>query len=296
MEANFIAKCEELPIEKTSQQGVVHVKLSYIGNQNFSEFYKVNQDTFYELLKSKGEDLFQTMKDSEVIDLEFILDSARKVVLMLNERNEHGLIMHAKEHGRNWAKHNLDLIVKLEWIQNLRKLYWDFLFHFYKNVEINQLEFFELERQVNYNFDSYLKHFGSSYSMYKNEVLQSQREVIDDLSLPIIPLSDKFAILPLVGALDSLRAKKIQEHVLVKIYQLKIKQIIIDLSGVPYLDAAIVSHLFKMVNGVAIQGCVAVITGIRPEITNTMVQLGIALHEKVTTMGTLQQAIEECGK
>lgn len=72
------------------------------------------------------------MNGSEVIDLEYILDSARKVVLMLNERNEQGLIMHAKEHGRNWAKHNMDLLLKLEWIQHLRKLYWDCLFHFYK--------------------------------------------------------------------------------------------------------------------------------------------------------------------
>ncbi|TVY07792.1 ATP-binding protein [Paenibacillus cremeus] len=286
----------QLPIQYTIQQGVVHLKLSYVENHDFLQFYTNNQETFYELLKSKGQELFQIIQDSEGIDLKIILESARQVVQMLNERNEHGLIMHAKEHGRNWARMNLDLILKLEWIQNLRKLYWDFLFNYYKHVEQSQMEFFELERQVNFNLDSYLKHFASSYSMYKNEVLQSQRESIENLSVPVIPLSDKMAILPVVGTLDTLRAKKLQENVLIKIYQLKIKQLIIDLSGVSYIDMAIVSHLFKIINGVAIQGCKAVITGIRPEITNTVVELGIALHEKVVTMGTLQQAIEEFDK
>ena len=59
------------------------------------------------------------------------------------------------------------------------------------------------------------------------------------------------------------------------------------------MDTAVVGHLFKIVNGIGIQGCKATITGIRPEITNTMVELGIALDEKVETRGTLQQAIEE---
>jgi len=203
------------------------------------------------------------------------------------------LILHAKEHGENWARNNLDLLVKLEWIQVLRKIYWDFLFHFYKHVEQSRIEFFELEHQVNFNFDSYLKHFASSYSMYKNEVLQSQREVIEDLSVPVIPLSDHVAILPIVGTLDTFRSEQIQEHVLVRIYQLKIRTIIIDVSSVPYIDTAIVPQLFTIVNGIAIQGCKAVITGIRPEITNVMVELGISLQDKVETRGTLQQAFEE---
>jgi rsbT co-antagonist protein RsbR len=286
----------QLPIQKMSRQGVVRLNLNYIEDQSFAQFYTSNQDAFYELLRSKGEEIFKPIQDSEFADLEFILESARKVVLMLNEKNEHGLIMHAKDHGRNWARNNLDLILKLEWIQHLRKLYWGLLYNYYKNVELNQLEFFELERQVNFNLDTYLKHFAASYSTYKNEILQTQQEAIEDLSVPVIPLSDKIAILPIVGTLDTHRAKKIQDHVLSKVYELKIKQIIIDLSSVSYMDEAIVAHLFKLVNGVAIQGCKAIITGIRPQITHTMVELGIALHEKVLTMGTLQQAIEECEK
>lgn len=285
----------QFPIQNIRQIGVVSLKLQYVEQQDFAQYYLANRNEFMDLLKVQGKELFETIKET-AIDADYILESANNVVLLLNERNEHGLILHAKEHGRNWASNNLDLILKLEWIQVLRTLYWDFLFNYHSHVEQNQRQFFELERQVNYTLDSYLKHFASSYSEYKNEVLRSQREVIEDLSVPVIPLTDNIAILPVVGTLDTLRARKIQEHVLVQIYRLKLKKMIIDLSGVAYMDTAIVSHLFKIVNGIAIQGCKTIITGIRPEITNTMVELGIALNEKVETRGTLQQALEEYAK
>lgn len=283
----------QFPIHKTTNQPEgVPLNLKCINNQNFSQFYAVNQAAFFESLKQQGKEIFE-MIPSTSIDSGFILESANKIVLMLNERNEHGLIAHAKEHGRNWASHNLDLILKLEWIQMLRKTYWDFLLHHYANVELNRKQFFELERQFNDILDTYLKHFASSYSEYKNEVLQSQREVIEELFVPVIPLSDHMAMLPIAGTLDSSRAKKIQEHVLTRIYQLKLKQIIIDLSGVAHMDAAMMSYLLKIVNGTSIQGCKAIITGIRPEITNAMVELDIVLHDKLEMRGSLQQALEE---
>lgn len=286
----------QFPIHNNIRLGVVALQLNYVESHDFTQYFAENREKFHELLKSQGKDLFDSVKEAAGLEPEFILESAHKVVHLLNERNEHGLILHAKEHGRNWAKLNLDLILKLEWFQMLRKLYWDFLFNYYANVEQTQRDFFELERQVNFILDSYLKHFASSYSEYKNEILISQREVIEDLSVPVIPLSDKIAILPIIGTLDSLRAKRIQENVLVQIYQLKLTKIVIDLSGVAHMDADIVSYLFKIVNGIAIQGCKAIVTGVRPEITNAMLDLGIALHEKVETRGTLQQTLEEYAK
>ncbi|WP_274365289.1 ATP-binding protein [Paenibacillus thermotolerans] len=283
----------KFPLQQIDQPGVVTLNLMFTEQQEFSHYFTDNQDKFDEILKHRWKETFESVKDSSAGSMDFVLQSARQVVLLLNESNEHGLIIHAKEHGRNWAKNNLDLILKLEWIQTLRKLYWDFLYNYYSNIELEQKQFFEIERKVNSNLDTYLKHFSSSFSEYKNELLQAQREVIEELSVPVIPLSDHIAILPIVGTMDTLRAKKIQESVLEQIFRLKIKRIIIDLSAVAYMDTAIVSHLFKIVNGIGIQGCKAVITGIRPEITNTMVELGIALQDKVETRGTLQQAIEE---
>ncbi|WP_438449094.1 ATP-binding protein [Gorillibacterium sp. sgz5001074] len=285
----FIIK---FPIAQTRQIGVVKLNLSTREKQDFSQFFAENKQQFAEMLASQGKDLLDAVQAASSLSVEYILQSAQTIANMLIDGNEHAMIMHAKEHGRNWAKHELDLILKLEWIQMLRSLYWNFLYTYHTDNRMEQDEFFNLERSVNYNLDSYLNHFSSSFSEYKQELLQSQREVIQDLTVPVIPLSDAMAILPIVGTMDTLRAKKIQEDVLVKIYELKLKRLIIDLSGVAYMDTAVVSHLFKIVNGIAIQGCKAVITGIRPEITNTMVELGITLNDKAETMGTLKQAIE----
>jgi anti-anti-sigma factor len=278
---------------KPVELGVKSLKLTYTAEQDFGQFYNENREKFIESLIKHGQSIFDIIKEAPDVDEHFILNSAHRVVTLLNEENEHGLIVHAKEHGRNWARHNLELISKLEWIQMLRKVYWDFLYEFYSKKEADLNLFFTMERKVNFNLDTFLKHFSSSYTEYKNQLLQSQREVIEDLSVPVIQLSNDIAILPIIGTIDTLRAKKIQENVLYRIHQLKVKRIIIDLSAVAYMDTAVVTHLFKIVSGIAIQGCKAVMTGIRPEIANTMVELGIELHEKVETKATLQQAMEE---
>jgi anti-anti-sigma factor len=282
----------QFPTSELNKWGVIKLNLQYIEKQTFVEFFRHNQRFFSESLENHGEAIFNSLQNSK-IDKEAILHSANEIIHLLSDSNEHGLIIQAKEHGRNWAKSNLDLILKLEWFQTIRKVYWDFLYNYYRHEEIGKEELFELERSVNFNLDTYIKHFASSYTEYKNELIRSQREAIEDLSVPVIPLSDSMAILPIVGTIDTLRAKKIQEHVLVQVYQLKLEQIIIDLSGVAFMDTAVVGHLFKIVNGIGIQGCKAIITGIRPEITNAIVELGIQLNERVETRGTLQQAMEE---
>jgi anti-anti-sigma factor len=282
----------QFPTSEIKNKGVIKLNLQYIEKQSFVEFLFHNQRFFNEALETQGESLLTSLKNSKM-EREYVLRSANELINLLSEANEHGLIIQAKEHGRNWAKANLDLILKLEWFQTIRKVYWDFLYNYYRHEEITKEAWFELERSVNFNLDTYIKHFASSFTQYKNELIRSQREMIEELSVPVIPLSDTMAILPIVGTIDTLRAKKIQEHVLVQVYQLKLKQIIIDLSGVAFMDTAVVGHLFKIVNGISIQGCKAIITGIRPEITNAIVELGIQLNERVETLGTLQQAMEE---
>lgn len=282
-----------LPIyNRENQPEVIQLSLKFDEKMEFTQFYEANQEAFIQALKQQGEEIFELIRSTE-IDSAFIIESANKVVHLLNDRNEHGLILHAKEHGRNWANHNLDLILKLEWIQMLRKIYWDFLCHYYKNTGHQQQDFFQLERQINFNLDSYLKHFASSYAVYKNELLDSQREVIEQLFVPVIALGPHTALLPIVGALDTYRAAKNREHVLTRIYELRLPRLIIDLSGVTAADAALMSHVNNIVQGAALQGCKVTVTGIRPVITNAMVEAGLSLHDQAETKGTTQQAVEQ---
>lgn len=286
----------EFPIIERTEIGVEDLNLTYTEGQSFSDFFEANKQNFINSLQSQVQNLFNHIRDVDGIDEEYITNHLKKIVRLLNDFDEFGLVMHAKESGKNWAKFDLDLILKLEWFQAIRKVYWDFLYNYYNNKEIVQRDLFELERKVNNNMDILLKHFAASYTEYKDYLISAQSELIEDLNVPIIPLTDSMAVLPIVGTVDTKRARSIQRNVLDEIYQQNIKRIIIDLSGVTYMDTAVLGHLFNIINGIRIQGCKATLTGVRPEITNTIVELGIELHEKIDTMGTLKQAIQMYSK
>ncbi len=281
----------QFPTEITEQIGVIDLNLQYESGQSFKEYFLLNQDRFNELFASEIKDTIQLIEGSMYkINAHDIIDKMSKLLI---EDRQHELIMLAKELGKNGAKDNVPLIIKLELIQVFRKMYWNFLHNYYKHVELDMEGFFQLGIKTNYILDHYIFHYFSSYIEYKDELLRSHRETIDVLSVPIIPLSASMAVLPIVGTLDTYRAKKVQERTLNQIASLKIQKIIIDLSGVAFMDTAVVGHLFRIVEGIGLLGCKAIITGIRPEIANTMIELGIPFTEKVDTKATLQQALEE---
>jgi anti-anti-sigma factor len=276
---------KEVKIEKMNH-------LQYKEDQSFKEFLYFNQESFDRFLHERTSNIFLQVKNSSIQE-ESMYDIAKKIVSFIDKDAEHELVELAKNQGITWAKSELSSIIKLEWFQELRSLYWDFMYNYYHHVSINIDEFFTFEKKTNHFVDMYLNHYVISYNDYRNRMLQSQREVIEELSVPIIPLTNKIAILPIVGTMDTYRAKNLQEKALMEIEKQKLKKMIIDLSGVPYMDTAVVSHLFKIVDGFQLLGCEAIVTGIRSEVANTMIELGVTLGERIKTKADLQQALEE---
>lgn len=201
----------------------------------------------------------------------------------------------AKERGIKSAK--IDFPMHLAWdlFQSTRGIIWNAIKAFYvesKNV-LSTEEFFMLERNVNDIIDLYIDSYTAYYVNYKEELLRSHRETVDELSVPIIPIAEKICILPIVGNIDTYRAKKIRETTLVRVNELKAQQLIIDISGVPFIDTAVVSHLFKIVKGIKLLGCSTILTGISPEIADTMIELGIEFDSQLKTRSDLQQALQD---
>jgi anti-anti-sigma factor len=279
------------PTEIIENIGVIDLELQYVHGHSFKEFFMMNLDRFNELFALEAKSVMHLIEDSKYkINAPEIFD---KIARLLVEDRQHELIILAKEVGKTAAKNDVPLMIKLELSQAFRKLYWNFLRYYYKNVELDMEGFFEIGIKTNSILDLYIFHYFSSYLEYKDELLRSHRETIDDLSVPIIPLSTSMAVLPIVGVLDTYRAKRVQERTLSQISSLKIQKIIIDLSGVAFMDTAVVGHLFRIVEGIGLLGCKAIVTGIRPEIANTMIELGIPFTDKVETKTSLQQALDE---
>lgn len=271
--------------------------LEYVENYTKEQFFNHNKEKFEQALLSAAESLnakLEQLKNEENIDL---LTNAHKLAVMTINEQEHDVITLAKEAGQRWAKQSMSLAYKLEWIRAVREVIWKFIFQYEKmsnqNMSVDNL--FLLERKVNDLLDHFMHYFFLSYSNFKDKLLRSHRELIEELSVPIIPLSSTVSILPVIGMIDTYRAQKIQETVLSVIDQKKIKRIIVDVSGVAFMDTAIVSHMFKIFEGIKLMGCQAVLTGMRSEIANTIVNLGISLGEKVIIKSTLEQAIDDFG-
>ncbi len=280
-----IQKVKEVKINKMS-------KLQTREGQSFKDFLYLNQESFDRSLQDRTNNIFLHLKNSSIQE-QSMFEIAKKIISLLDQDAEHELIELAKEQGVIWAKSEVPSIIKLEWFQELRSIYWDYMYHYFQDVTVSIEEFFTFEKKTNHFVDTYLNNFIISYNEYNNKIMQSQREVIEELSVPIIPLTDKIAILPIVGTMDTYRAKRLQEKALSHIEKERLKKMIIDLSGVAYMDTAVVSHLFKIVEGFALLGCNAVVTGIRSEVANTMIELGITFSDRIETKADLKQTLEE---
>ena len=125
----------------------------------------------------------------------------------------------------------------------------------------------------------------------REEVIERQQRELLELSTPVVELWDDVLALPLVGTLDSGRTQIVMESLLQKIVQTGASIAIIDITGVPTVDTLVAQHLLKTVAATRLMGADCIISGIRPQIAQTIVHLGVNLGE-VTTKATLADAFQ----
>ena len=129
--------------------------------------------------------------------------------------------------------------------------------------------------------------------------LRDQQQVVLELSTPVIQVWDQVLVLPLIGSVDSARAQQIMENILVKIGDTGSRVIIIDITGVPVIDTLVASHLIKTVSAARLLGAKTILTGINPEIAQTLVHLGVNLSDIITKSNLargIASALEFTGK
>jgi rsbT co-antagonist protein RsbR len=123
----------------------------------------------------------------------------------------------------------------------------------------------------------------------KEEVIRRQQEEMLELSTPVVKLWDGVVALPLIGTLDSARTQVVMESLLEAIVQTNSRVAIIDITGVPTVDTVVAQHLLKTVTAARLMGADCIISGVRPQIAQTIVHLGINLLD-ITTKATLSAA------
>lgn len=128
-----------------------------------------------------------------------------------------------------------------------------------------------------------------AYQKAREEVILRQQEELMELSTPVVKLWEGILALPIIGTLDSARTQVVMESLLQKIVETGSEVAIIDITGVPTVDTLTAQHLLKTVTAARLMGADCIISGIRPQIAQTIVYLGIDLVD-VTTKATLADA------
>jgi rsbT co-antagonist protein RsbR len=125
----------------------------------------------------------------------------------------------------------------------------------------------------------------------REEVILRQTDEITEISTPVIRVWDGILALPIIGTLDSARTQVVMENLLQEIVNTGSGIAILDISGVPAVDSLVAQHLIKTVAATRLMGAECIISGIRPEIAQTVVHLGIDLS-KIITKSTLASALQ----
>jgi len=125
----------------------------------------------------------------------------------------------------------------------------------------------------------------------REEIIARQQQEMMELSTPVVKLWDEILALPLIGTLDSARTQVVMESLLQEIVRSEASIAIIDITGVPTVDTLVAQHLLKTVAAARLMGADCIISGIRPQIAQTIVHLGVELTD-VSTKATLADAFE----
>jgi rsbT co-antagonist protein RsbR len=131
-----------------------------------------------------------------------------------------------------------------------------------------------------------------SFVQERERIIRQQADAIRELSTPVLQVRERLLILPIIGVLDDQRADQLTEQLLGGIRRHRARVVVIDITGVPEITAEVANHLVQAVDASRLMGAGVIITGLSPEIAQTLVTIGVDLT-KMNTVGDLQGGIEE---
>jgi rsbT co-antagonist protein RsbR len=131
-----------------------------------------------------------------------------------------------------------------------------------------------------------------SFVRERERIIRQQQDAIRELSTPVLQVRERILILPIIGVLDEQRANQFTEQLLAGIRNNRAKVVVIDITGVPDVNSEVANHLVQAVEASRLMGASVILTGLSPEIAQTLVTIGVDLG-KMNTVGDLQGGVEE---
>lgn len=193
-----------------------------------------------------------------------------------------------KEQGSGYARAGISFPA---WYEVVR-LYRDALLHHsLDETKREPQRLMSVVRGLDRFIDIAMSTIGEAYLQTKERVIRNQQEAIREMSTPVLQFRDRMLILPIVGMVDTHRARQLTEQLLQRIRAQRARVVILDVTGVAIVDSKVANHLVQTVEAAKLMGAHAVVTGVSPEIAQTLVAIGADLG-RVETVGDLQGGIE----
>lgn len=162
-----------------------------------------------------------------------------------------------------------------------------------KELSGNPDEMFKEIWNANLLVDKFALFTTEAYMATREQLIKRQQQELLELSTPVVKLWDGILALPIIGTLDSARTQVVMESLLQTVVQTNSKFAIIDITGVPTVDTLVAQHLLKTITAARLMGAECIISGVRPQIAQTIVHLGIDLTQ-VITKAKLADALAVC--
>lgn len=198
-----------------------------------------------------------------------------------------------------WSKNNGERAAKSE--QNIsdifirypdtRMVFADYITDIGLDHGLNTRDIVMIIKRVNHLLDLSINETIFAFERYTEDVLNKAHKEIIELSTPVVPIQDGYAVLPLIGSMDAERTEHLLKHVVPRIPQLKVKHLIIDFSGIKTINTEVAAHIFNIHSVLTLLGIQVLVTGIRPELASRIVSGGIDFSS-ISIYGNVKQAIE----
>ncbi|MFD1032193.1 STAS domain-containing protein [Metaplanococcus flavidus] len=177
-------------------------------------------------------------------------------------------------------------------IRVFRGIYWGYVRkYFLKENDANSEDALNWAEVLNNSFDYIIERFALRHYEADQRMIENQKQMIYELSSPVIPIKKGVGILPLVGDIDTHRAKIILETALEESTNQQLHTLYIDLSAVAIIDTMVAQQIFQVMSSLKIIGVKSVLSGIRPEIAQTAITLGIDFKD-IKVHANLMRALE----
>jgi rsbT co-antagonist protein RsbR len=217
-----------------------------------------------------------------------------KSLLQTEEEMKETIANWTKQTSADRVKSRTSLVDVQRNLSIFRKIYWMHIKRFAETAEldIKAEDIFHWQEIIDYTLDYVMETFTENFMDILLSRLSAQSILIKELSSPVIPLSLEVGLLPLIGDIDTERAKFIMESTLQQSVKLGITHLIIDLSGVIMVDTMVAHQIFKVISSLKLTGIQSTLLGIRPEVAHTAIQLGIDF-KNIATENSLEKVFRK---